>query len=514
MKKNLLATLILCLITLICLGQNPVTILYTSILAPDSTKTYATTGGGVGAYAATNNFKIRFGKDTASIERIDSYKCNIAGSLKTFARNNLNYTVKIRRVNNPVAQGTNVLMFSRGYVRNDTVSLRASYVNNMEQMFKTNYITYGSDNFFGNQGDGNGNNNNIERLDIIYSRGFITTTVNDVGFSIFERGATGAHDPFRIAAIKKVDAQGNPLLYGKLVRVAPANYGHVSPTDVNYVVMRMDSPQNVLHPSTTVSQGVGGVMVTLGNLGILAGDTTYGFSLFGDDVGTLGTNTGLVNYNNATVFPTNSSSATGAAGGLDIMGFSAFSTDRNAVITYTVPLPVKLTSFTAHDEATDVSINWGTATETNSSKYIIERSTDAYNFDEILEQPAAGNSTQHLDYHAVDAHPLPGNNYYRLKEIDIDGKIQYSDVVSVKYSGTTAEPTIYPNPATNLVTISIGSGEIYQYQLLDMLGNTARIGEISQAAHQIDIADLQSGLYILRVAYPGGIASQHQLIKQ
>jgi hypothetical protein len=76
----------------------------------------------------------------------------------------------------------------------------------------------GTDNVFGNQGDGNGNNNNIERIDSVFSASGITVN-NTLAFAVFERGVATAHDGFKIAAITGVDANGIPTSYGPLITI-------------------------------------------------------------------------------------------------------------------------------------------------------------------------------------------------------------------------------------------------------------------------------------------------------
>ena len=85
----------------------------------------------------------------------------------------------------------------------------------------------GSDNLFGHQGDSNGNNNNIARLDAVFTASGITVN-NTLTLAVFERGATNGHDGFQIAAITAVDAQGNPTAYGPLINIPAGKWGTTS----------------------------------------------------------------------------------------------------------------------------------------------------------------------------------------------------------------------------------------------------------------------------------------------
>ncbi len=110
-------------------------------------------------------------------------------------------------------------------------------------------------------------------------------------------------------------------------------------------------------------------------------------------------------------------------------------------------LPVEWISFEAVKQETSVLLLWSTATETNSEKFVVERSADAIAFVKINEMSGAGNTSQRQDYQDVDFDPLNGYNYYRIKQIDFDGSSSYTDIRSVLFEedGEFAVK-IYPNP--------------------------------------------------------------------
>ena len=100
---------------------------------------------------------------------------------------------------------------------------------------------------------------------------------------------------------------------------------------------------------------------------------------------------------------------------------------------YGFALPISLLDFTVKENAGKNILNWKTATESNSSHFSIERSSDGVNFSSIGRVTASGNSSAEKMYRYVDANPLPAStNYYRLKMIDLDASFEYSKIVSVK----------------------------------------------------------------------------------
>lgn len=96
-------------------------------------------------------------------------------------------------------------------------------------------------------------------------------------------------------------------------------------------------------------------------------------------------------------------------------------------------LPVKLLSFNAIWKAGSTELTWSTTQEQNSSSFEIQRG-EKNNFIRIASVAAAGNSSKRIDYHFTDAAPVGGNNFYRLKQIDNDGRFTYSPIVKVNFA--------------------------------------------------------------------------------
>jgi hypothetical protein len=84
-------------------------------------------------------------------------------------------------------------------------------------------------------------------------------------------------------------------------------------------------------------------------------------------------------------------------------------------------LPVELLYFEGKKAGNSNYLEWATATEHNSSHFVVEKSDDGFNWDKIGQLPSAGNSTQEIHYDLTDNNVSPVYNYYRLKQFDIDG---------------------------------------------------------------------------------------------
>ncbi|MBB6462574.1 hypothetical protein [Flammeovirga kamogawensis] len=90
-----------------------------------------------------------------------------------------------------------------------------------------------------------------------------------------------------------------------------------------------------------------------------------------------------------------------------------------------IELPVELISFTSKVENDLIILEWQTASEQNSSKFEIEVSTDMRHFSKIGEVKSAGNSAVLIDYQFIDSKIRHGKVYYRLKQVDLDGKYEF-----------------------------------------------------------------------------------------
>ncbi len=165
------------------------------------------------------------------------------------------------------------------------------------------------------------------------------------------------------------------------------------------------------------------------------------------------------------------------------------------------PLPVTFTTFAGRQDGNSVVLEWATASENNNNYFEIERSIDGVNFVTIGYVDGAGNSSSLLNYEFTDNAPEQGQLYYRLSQVDFDGKREFADkVVAVLYTGSEIENlTIVPNPTDGLFRVSVtGSMAGGRIELLSQAGKMIRIVDVESYDATIDISDLPSGMYVLR----------------
>jgi tRNA threonylcarbamoyladenosine modification (KEOPS) complex Pcc1 subunit len=166
----------------------------------------------------------------------------------------------------------------------------------------------------------------------------------------------------------------------------------------------------------------------------------------------------------------NNSGITDVAGNLLAGGYT---TGEEYTIVPAGTLPVTLTEFKASVRGKAVEVTWKAIAEVNIAKYEVERSNAGTNFSKAGEIIAKGNGSANIDYSWADNNPGNGNNFYRLRIIDKDGSIKYSEIKGVNFSNRSETIRVSPNPVANK-TLQFTLGNIaagkYQLALFDLKG--------------------------------------------
>jgi trimeric autotransporter adhesin len=167
------------------------------------------------------------------------------------------------------------------------------------------------------------------------------------------------------------------------------------------------------------------------------------------------------------------------------------------------PLPITLLNFTARPGGSTVLVSWTTAMEQNNRYFIIERSADGRNFIAIGRIAGAGNSNSELQYQFTDVNPLPGISYYRLRQVDIDGKFSLSAIATVRMSNDSKTMLVLsPNPVSSYVNININTaGRSYTMRVSGVDGRLVvkGTGSVNQLNQQLNnrLSSLAPGVYVL-----------------
>lgn len=165
-------------------------------------------------------------------------------------------------------------------------------------------------------------------------------------------------------------------------------------------------------------------------------------------------------------------------------------------------LPVELSRFEAALRARQTQLSWSTASETNNAHFIVERGADGRAFSEIGRVAGAGTVREPRAYTFIDERPLPGANYYRLRQVDFDGQFSFSPVRWVMTSLAAGAFLLYPSPASDFLQIQLGEAAETDgaWEIFDAAGRQVMRGVLpaENEALPVFVGDLQPGLYFLR----------------
>ena len=173
-------------------------------------------------------------------------------------------------------------------------------------------------------------------------------------------------------------------------------------------------------------------------------------------------------------------------------------------------IPVQLVDFKAQKQNTAVKLAWSTATELNNAYYTIERSDNAKIFEKIGEVSGYGNSQQARTYSFMDEKPLNAVNYYRLRQVDFDGKETVYKTVSVHF-GQNGTTKVYPTVAKDKINIEFsGDNGATDLMVVNLLGQVVKTQKLqnTEGVLPVNISDLPNGSYIVRLVSKNGSVSQ------
>ncbi|MEM9822710.1 MAG: alpha/beta hydrolase fold domain-containing protein [Bacteroidota bacterium] len=161
-------------------------------------------------------------------------------------------------------------------------------------------------------------------------------------------------------------------------------------------------------------------------------------------------------------------------------------------------LPVELANFEGAPVGQFIDLKWKTLSEINHFGFDIQKSNDGTNWYTIDFIEGEGNPFESNEYSYLDSHPFFGTNYYRLKQMDLDGAYTYSKVISIEYDQSKKRIDIYPNPTSKQLIIS-GELHLHQIQILNASGQTYQSFHPTGNIQTINLSTLPSGLYFVKI---------------
>ncbi|MCB0636557.1 MAG: T9SS type A sorting domain-containing protein, partial [Lewinella sp.] len=175
----------------------------------------------------------------------------------------------------------------------------------------------------------------------------------------------------------------------------------------------------------------------------------------------------------------------------------------------TAALPVSWLSFAATAEADAVYLRWQTSAEEDNDYFAVEWSTDGRSFTEIGQVKGAGTIAEVQAYDYPHRPPVAGAQYYRLRQVDFDGTVDYSPVRRVDWGRLRADWQVFPNPATDQITLQPPyplAGETVICRIFDSQGRLL-LDQPYRPGQSLPINEFRGGLYYLQIYDPA--SSQH-----
>lgn len=192
------------------------------------------------------------------------------------------------------------------------------------------------------------------------------------------------------------------------------------------------------------------------------------------------------------------------AGGVQLSGLTA--------------LPVRLIRFEAAKNDRNVNLNWATASEENNSHFEVERSIDGETWNQIGKIQGNGNSQKIIQYVYEDMKvPAIDNIYYRLKQVDFDGKFEYSFVRVVRsYStggGGEMHSSVYPNPVNDYLNVKLTEPVNSIIRITDLSGTIKQQVNTSADFETLNTIELPNGIYYVTIISADALINEsHRIV--
>jgi hypothetical protein len=193
-----------------------------------------------------------------------------------------------------------------------------------------------------------------------------------------------------------------------------------------------------------------------------------------------------------------------------------FSLWEMKVMGSSITLPVKWVSFAGNRDNDKIRLDWVTSNETGSARYEIQRKTAAdVDFSTIGTVTSMNRSSGELHYNFSDNAPKEGVNYYRIKQVDINGHSSFSKTIGIEYKTSAASLTVYPNPVVSQLYVKDATQQIDFIRVFTTDGR--KLQELSSIAKgqqvAIQFGGYPRGTYLVQIATAGNIETR-KIVKE
>lgn len=178
-----------------------------------------------------------------------------------------------------------------------------------------------------------------------------------------------------------------------------------------------------------------------------------------------------------------------------------------------VTLPVELAFFDGERNGDRVNLTWTTFSETNCDYFIVERSSNGVEWSAFDFVQGHGTTSQKNDYSVIDSHPFDGQNYYRLKQYDLNGSVFTSDIISISDKKMN-ELVLFPNPAQDRLKIS-SNDYFTMISLIDIRGNVISSQSFDSIKQfELSLESMINGVYFVQIIGVNGQVTKRLVIQK
>ncbi|MBK9016396.1 MAG: T9SS type A sorting domain-containing protein [Saprospiraceae bacterium] len=174
---------------------------------------------------------------------------------------------------------------------------------------------------------------------------------------------------------------------------------------------------------------------------------------------------------------------------------------NNVTLQYLGLLPVELIDFNAQASKRDVLLSWRTASEIDNDYFEVGHSRDGTNFEAIGKIAGHGTTLEAREYQFVHRQPEVGPHYYRLRQVDVDGKSSLSKIVFLEHpEKPNSVMQVYPNPTNGNLTVEFPFNDFdTELRIVNGLGILIRVEQVSAGTeiYSMDVSSLPAGFYYI-----------------
>ncbi|RYZ51838.1 MAG: T9SS type A sorting domain-containing protein, partial [Sphingobacteriales bacterium] len=185
----------------------------------------------------------------------------------------------------------------------------------------------------------------------------------------------------------------------------------------------------------------------------------------------------------------------------------------STIAVQSTPLPVQFHSFDGKAKGCDVQLDWVSTNESRNSYFNVEHSADGVAFESIAKVNTDLGASDKTAYSYTDKSPVSGANYYRVSQVDLDGKQYTTNVLTVKNGcAVVSQVSLFPNPASETVHVKGLSGT-NTVRVFNVLGQQIFEGIATTNVFPVPVKTLASGAYQVQVVQAGKTVFSGKFVK-